>query len=136
MNKSKVQVILYYVCFVITILIVTFYNYKFLRLTSLGDSNSVSILDGLLYENILYYINILLFAVFTIMLAIKKKIEGSYILSICYIVFSIIFVIVCSIYNNKVILENIHLSYYLQFLLVGYLLFNIYSIISIKYKKE
>ena len=57
-------------------------------------------------------------------------------LPITYIIFTIIVLIICILFNNKLVIPYIHYSYYLKFILINYILLNTYSLLSIKYKKK
>ena len=134
--KIKKYLILYYFCFVITLVLVGFSNYHYLKLTSLEFNGDFfpNIIDSILYFNPLIIINLILFIVFTILIIIKKELNGSLTLSISYIGFAMVFIIMCLLFNNRVIVNYIHFNYYLKFLLIGYLFLNIYSLLCIKFK--
>ncbi len=122
MNNKKIYVLLYYVSVLLSIfvciipkLLLTNGNY-YIHLSELS--------------HIIIFINILLIIVFTIFM-LKKNLEHVNILfPIIYIVFTVIVLIMCVLFNNKIVIPYIHYSYYIQFILINYTLLNLYSILS------
>lgn len=115
--KTKKYLILYYICFLSTLLF--------------------SILTTSIFNisTLLLTINILISFIFTYLIIKYKKLQIKNLLfPISYIIFFIIILILCFLFNNKVLIEYIHFQYYQLFILINFLLLNIYSVLSIKTK--
>ena len=82
-------------------------------------------------------INLLLFIVFTVFV-MKKKIEekSDLLFPISFIVFYIIVLGLCFLFNDKVVIEYYHFSYFLKFVVLYFTVFNIYSVLCIDFKKK
>ena len=133
--KNKKFLLLYYLSFVITILFTGFATYKNLELLEIGDIGFVSILSDMM-QNIIFLINMVLVIVFTVLLLRKRKIVvDSLWLPIIYVCFFTIVLVMCLLFNNKVVIPYLHLGYYTSFINVGYLFLNGYSLLLIKYKR-
>lgn len=135
--KTKNYLIIYYICFIITILIIGFSNYNFISITTMSPDGKYvpSILECIMSGGLLYYLCVCLVLIFTFLIIKKKKLNvKNLLLPVAYIIFTIIILIISFLFNNKVIFPYIHFNYYVQFILIGYLLLNIYSILSIKFK--
>ena len=127
--------ILYYVSFLVTIVFVGFTIYKSTGLLSYFDG-SFSETISRDFSNIFYVIIILLVIIFTILILKKKKIQvSSIVLPIIYLCFFAGLVILCFLFNNKVMVRYVHFEYYSIFVCIGYLFLNVYSLLLIKYKK-
>ena len=132
---NKKYIILYYLSFIITLSFMVFSSYKYSELVSLGEYSLSEVFFDL-KDNILGIINIILVIVFTVLLLKKKKLQKENILfPIAYICFFTIVVVLCYLFNNKVIIPYMHFSYYLFFINVGYFFLNGYSLLTIKYRK-
>lgn len=127
MNKTTIYNILYYVCFVISILI--WFGTKSV-ITDFGTDIGT-------YTNLfLGIINIILVIIFSLKL-IKKRIDKVNILfPVSYLLFCIIVIIICFIMNTKLIIPYIQFSYYIGFILFNYILLNVYSILSLNKSKS
>jgi len=127
MNKSFNFKILYYVCFVLSVV------------TWIIASNSVNIFGlniSIGIASILGLINLILVIVFSVKL-IKSKLENVNILFIIlYLLFLIILIILALVMNNKLMIPNIHYGYYISFILFNYFLLNIYSVLSLNHLKK
>lgn len=127
MNKATMYKILYYICFVISILI--WFGTKSL-ITELGTD------IGTYTNSLLGIINIILVIIFSLKL-IKKRIDKVNLLfPVSYIIFCIIVIIICFVMNTKLIIPYIQFSYYIGFILFNYILLNIYSILSLNKSKS
>jgi len=134
MKKNK-YLILYYISFVITIAFSVFSTYKYHALYGIGEEINTGLITNIL-ENIFVVINLILVIAFTILIIKKKKIVvDSLMLPISYICFFIIVMILCFLFNNKVMVPYIHFEYYLFFINTGLLFLNSYSLFLINYKK-
>lgn len=138
--KTKLYLILYYLCFIITFLVIWYGAFNYVPLFQLG--NKIHIIDSLLqyimnHLFIVSVINIILIIIFTILLIKKKKINvNSLIFPISYLLFLIVIMIICFMFNNKIALEYMHFGYYQRFILIDYVLFNIYSILLFDLERE
>lgn len=134
--KKKIYVILYYISFAVTVFFLGFACYKSLISLSTGNGGFGEIIMDLA-RNILFIINLLLVIVFTLFLIKNKKIDvKSIIFPIVYICFLIAIVVLCFLFNNKVVLQNIQFEYYAYFINIGFLFLNIYSLLSLQYCKK
>ena len=135
--KTKNYLIIYYICFVITILIIGFSNYNFISITTMSPDGKYvpGIFESILSGGLLYYLNVVLVLIFTFLIIKNKKLNvKNLLLPIAYIIFTIMVFGICFLFNNRVMIPYIQFNYYSKFILIGYLLLNIYSILSIKFK--
>jgi len=117
--KTKNYLILYYICFIATIL--------FSIITSLCFNMS----------SVLLIINVILGIIFTgLIIKIKKINVNSLIFPISYIIFFIVVVGLCILFNTKVLVQFVHFGYYQFFILINFLLLNVYSILCINLKEK
>ena len=126
MNNVKTFKILYYLCFIVNT-IVCFFAY----------ATSMAVLGVFLETTnfVLFILNFILFLVFNFLVWKKMKIKKVNILfPILFLIFTLIVMIIASLYNSKVIMPFMHFNYYFSFVFVGYLLLNIYSILSFNKK--
>lgn len=87
------------------------------------------------FRYLLIIINLIITIVNTIALLRKKKLEvKSALLPISFIIFSILVIIGCLLFNDRVIIHNIHFGYYLGLIVFGYTFVNIYTLLNIKFK--
>ena len=129
--KTNKYIVLYYLSFVITMAFVIFSSYKYLEILSLNGNTLLSEMSN----NILGIINLILVIVFTILLIKKKKIQvESMLFPYVYLAFFVIVLSLCFLFNSKVMISYMHFEYYTFFIGIGYLLFNIYSLLLIKIK--
>ena len=123
MNSKKVYICLYYLAFILSIWVCAIPRILQNKLNIYVDLSRLSYL--------MVFANIVLVVIFTILL-IKKKIGKVNILfSIIYILFTIIVLVICFLFNYRLVIPNIQFSYYIKFILINYVLFNTYSILSI-----
>jgi len=117
--KTKNYLILYYICFIATIL--------FSIITSLCFNMS----------SVLLIINVILGIIFTgLIIKIKKINVNSLIFPISYIIFFIVVVGLCILFNTKVLVQFVHFGYYQFFILINFLLLNVYSILCVNLKEN
>ena len=132
---KKKYLLLYYLSFIITLLFIGFATYKNLGLFAMNDISFSSVLSEMI-QIIILLINIVLVIVFTVLILRNKKLEIDNIwLPIIYISFLVLVLIMCFLFNNKVMVSYLHFEYYALFINIGYLLLNCYSLLLIKYKK-
>lgn len=87
------------------------------------------------FLHLLIIINLIITIVNTIALLRKKRLEvKSALLPISFIIFSILVIIGCLLFNDRVIIHNIHFGYYLGLIVLGYTFVNIYTLLNIKFK--
>ena len=128
--KIKKHLILYYICcafmFVLTPII-----YSKSQLYGYNDFINSSLKGNLII------INAIITIVFTVLLIRKKSINiNSIVFPISFIIFYIAVFELCILFNNKVMLEDLHIDYYFKFIAIYFTTFNIYYILSIDYKKK
>ena len=134
--KEKKYLVLYYISFVITLIFIGYSTSKTLNLYSIDEvSSSFREIMSSMFGNALVIINLVLVAIFTIFVWKKKIKIDSIALPVMYIAFFAIVVVLCFLFNIKVIVPFIHFDYYLSFINIGYLLLNVYSLFLVNYKK-
>ena len=125
--KGKLYLVFYYLAFLITIGALWYSGSK---ITLYGGN------IGIIYI-LLNLINFILFAIFTIRIIINKKVEkASLIFPISYIIFVCILYLIGFLFDKKLIIPMIEYIYFNIFILLDYILLNIYSVLSIKKKKS
>lgn len=138
--KTRTYLILYYLSLILTILAIGYAAYYYIPLFQLGESPGIIESTGsYLINNLLIVsiINFLLIIIFTILLVKKKNIVvNNLLLPVSYILFLIVIMIICHLFNDKVILGYIHYGYYQKFILIDYIIFNVYSILLFDFRKE
>jgi hypothetical protein len=128
MNSKKLYSIFYYISLLLSIFVC------FIPKILLPNDQFYINLSEL--SHIIIFVNAILVVIFTVLL-IKRNLEKVNILfPIIYILFSIIVLIICVLFNNRLIIPYVHYSYYIQFILVNYTLLNSYSILSFKKNKN
>lgn len=115
MHNQKIYKILYYLCFVLTII-------PFV----IVQKTPVNLILGI--------INAILFIVFIIKLRTKKLSKANILLPIIYLLFVSFVMIISIIVNEKLIIPFLFIAYYFQLVLFNYILLNIYSIVSLQKK--
>ena len=122
--KNKIFLILYYLIFINIILIFTILN-KIMYIFYEGYCFGIN--------SLLLVINIITFIIFKYILIKYKKINienKSLILLSTYIIFEIILIISCLIFDTKLMIPQIEYSYYFSIALIPYTLLNIYCILN------
>lgn len=118
MTNLKKYKILYYVSFIATCILMIIVGIKMDELAIFSMST-------------LFIIN-LIFVLLFILLGRKYKMRRfSIVIPIIYLIFLVIIVILSFIMNSLLIISNIHFMYYSNFVLVGYLMMNIYSLLCL-----
>lgn len=134
MDNKKTYIYLYYFSLILT-LFACFLPIIFMNNI---DPNSLaySYLGLSELSFFILFINIVLVIIFTIFL-IKRKIKSiNIVFPIIYIAFTIIVLIICHLFDNRLIIPYIQYSYYIYFILINYTLLNIYSLLSFNKKKK
>ena len=137
--KTKVYLVLYYLSFIITILALGYAAYYYVPLFELGEK--LSFIDNFIsyfINNLLIVsiINLMLIIVFTVLLLKKEKIVvDSLVFPISYILFLVGIMIICYLFNNKVALEYMHYGYYQKFIMIDYIMLNVYSLFLFERRK-
>ncbi len=125
MKNNKLFIFLYYLCNILT-LGVSFYMFGFKPTEVYGVSPKILIF---------LIINVLLIVLFTLFI-FKKRLNNINILSfIIYLLFFIIMWIVIVLFNKKVLIPVYTTHYYLNFILIGYTILNIHSLLFFENKK-
>ena len=129
MNNKKMYIFLYYFA-----LLLSTFACMIPNILPRNLINSFSSLD--IYLNLstislfLIFINIITVILFTIFLVKKKLSNVNVLFPILYILFTIIILAICILFNDRLVIPHIHYPYYIQFILVNYTLLNIYSVLS------
>ena len=127
MNKTKIFKILYYICFVFSVLI---------WIGAFNSVNKFGIDIRTSLNAVLGILNLTLVIIFSIKL-IKNKLENINILfPIFHLIFMIIITILAILMNDKLIIPYIQYGYYISFILFNYLLLNVYSVLSFDKKNK
>lgn len=127
--KDKLYIILYYLAFVITLGLVVIYSSTLIDFYGEG-------INFLPYA-LLIFVNSILIIVFTVRLIRNKKMEKTFIaFPISYILFVVILYLIGMIFDKKMIIPMIEYNYFNLFIMIDYLLLNVYSLLSIKKKAK
>ena len=126
MNKYLLYKILYYISFIFT-LVLTFF------LTRLNEDLYFNMATG--SQLFMIVINILLVIIFSIKLVKNKLKNVNVMFPIIYLLFSVIVLFIAFLMNDKLILSYVQFGYYINFILVDYLLLNTYSLFLFKKRK-
>ena len=127
--KCKLYLALYYFSFLLTLGLVVIYSSTLVDFYGEG-------LNFLPYA-LLIFINLLLVVAFTIMFIKNKKMEKTLTaFPISYILFVIILYFIGMLFDKKMIIPMIEYNYFNLFIMIDYLLLNVYSLLSISIKKK
>ena len=128
--KNKIYLILYYLIS-LTIIYITIHNIYFASMYEFVNNPGISFL--------FIIISIILFIIITIKLIIKKNIHitnKDIIFIISYIIFLILIIISCLIFDKKLLIPYIEYHYYTTISLIPYILININTLLSINKKNS
>lgn len=127
MSNSKKYIILYYISFLVTVFVSLFLD------STITIFSANIFMSGLIILSLI--INLVLVVLFSIFIFMKRKLMKTNLLfPITYLLFLVFVLLFSVIYDDRLILSVIHYHYYFMFVLVDYLLFNIYSVLSFKKK--
>ena len=132
MKKEKTNIYLYYLCFILSIIIYII-PYQFIVIFS-PDTSNLTIRS--LFNTVVLLINLILVILFSVYLKKKKFTPGNIIMPITYIVFWIVIITVCFLFNSRLVIPNLQFNYYTKYIYIGYLILNVYSILCFKNKKK
>lgn len=132
MKKEKTYIYLYYLCFILSIIIYII-PYQFIVIFS-PDTSNLTIRS--LFNAVVLLINLILVILFSVYLKKKKFTPGNIIMPITYIVFWIVIITVCFLFNSRLVIPNLQFNYYTKYIYIGYLILNVYSILCFKNKKK
>lgn len=132
MKKEKTYIYLYYLCFILSIIIYII-PYQFIVIFS-PDTSNLTIRS--LFNTVVLLINLILVILFSVYLKKKKFTPGNIIMPITYIVFWIVIITVCFLFNSRLVIPNLQFVYYAKYIYIGYLILNVYSILCFKNKKK
>lgn len=120
MNKNiKKYKILYYICFVLTIVC-------FLAFGIFIDDL------GVVMGSVFAIFNLLLSLLFILLSARKYKLKKCNIMCpIVYLIFFGVVICLCFVLNSIVMVPYVHFMYYYNFILIGYFIFNLYSLLCL-----
>lgn len=128
MKNSKAFLILYYISFLLSLSFCIYSRYITIN-KIIGTSSEITFILGLT--------NLILVLIFTLSLIKKRKLDKPNLLfPILFLLFVIFVLIICFKYNEFIIIENIHLSYFCSIVLIAYILYNIYALLSLKKIKK
>lgn len=129
MSNSKKYIILYYISFLVTVFVSLFLD------STITIFNTNMFMSGLIILSLV--INLALVILFSVFIFMKKKLMKTNLLfPITYLLFLIFVLLFSIIYDDRLILSVVHYHYYFMFVLIDYLLFNIYSVLSFKKKTK
>lgn len=132
MKKEKSYIYLYYLCFILSIIIYII-PYQFIGIFSPSASN---LTIRSLFNTVVLLINLILVILFSVYLKKKKFTPGNIIMPITYIVFWIVIITVCFLFNSRLVIPNLQFVYYAKYIYIGYLILNVYSMLCFKNKKK
>ncbi len=138
--KNKVFLILYYIVSLIIIPLYIIYSVYYIDMYNNGN-NSIGLLniDCNPFTIFLIILSFILCIIITILIIRNKNINitnKDYALIISYIIFIIIIVTSCLIFDKKLIVPGIEYYYYLNLLLLPYILLNIDIYLSVNKNKK
>ena len=129
MNSKKIYLGLYYFSLILSIFVCVIP--RILQTNIINPSSSIDIYVNLSEISIyLMVINVWMVVYFSILLSKRKLNNVNILFPISYILFTVIILIVCLLFNNKVLIPYLQFSYYINFILINYILLNIYSVLS------
>lgn len=130
MKKNTIYIVLYYISFIVSLSLIFLPN-LLLNKFVLGEGITEYLVSNTFISIILEGINIILVILFTIKILQKQKVLNVNIMfPIIYMAFTFIILLGCILFNHRLVIPNIHFTYYIVFILINYLLLNIYSILS------
>ena len=130
MKKNTIYIVLYYISFIISLSLIFLPN-LLLNKFGLGEEITEYLVSNTFISIMLEGINIILVILFTIKILQKQKVLNVNIMfPIIYMVFVFIILLGCNLFNSRLVIPNIHFTYYIVFILINYLLLNIYSVLS------
>lgn len=130
MKKNTIYIVLYYISFIISLSLIFLPN-LLLNKFGLGEEITEYLVSNTFISIMLEGINIILVILFTIKILQKQKVLNVNItFPIIYMVFVFIILFGCNLFNSRLVIPNIHFTYYIVFILINYLLLNIYSVLS------
>lgn len=132
MKKEKTYIYLYYLCFILSIIIYIMPNQLMTIFSPIESDLTIRSLPN----TIILLINLILVILFSIYLKKKKFTSGNILMPIIYIVFFIVVMTVCFLFNNRLVIPNLQFVYYAKYIYIGYLILNVYSILCFKNKKK
>ena len=138
LKNSRIFKFLYYLNFILvvglfvvyTVYMVSEYDlfYKEILTKGYGGEGSIHL--------ILLYVNIFFVFLISFFLILKKEIKNVNILFPCiFICFLLVLSVVSVLFNNKLMAPDYQHEYYMIFIYGGYLFLNIYTLLSIEWKK-
>lgn len=130
MKKNTIYIILYYISFVISLSLIFIPN-LFTNKFGLGEEITEYLVSNTFTSIMLEGINIVLVILFTIRILQKQRdLNVNIMFPIVYMGFTFIILLGCDLFNRRLVIPNIHFTYYIVFILINYLLLNIYSVLS------
>lgn len=130
MKKNTIYIVLYYISFIISLSLIFLPN-LLLNKFGLGEEITEYLVSNTFISIMLEGINIIIVILFTIKILQKQKVLNVNIMfPIIYMVFVFIILLGCNLFNSRLVIPNIHFTYYIVFILINYLLLNIYSVLS------
>ena len=122
MNSKKIYSVFYYIALLLSIFVYAMPN--------ILPSNVSFYIQLSELSQIIALVNVILVVFFTILLIRGNIDKVNIMFPIIHIVFTIIVLVICALFNNRLVVPYVHYSYYIQFILVNYTLLNIYSVLS------
>lgn len=103
----------------------------FINIFGLGEEITEYLVSNTFISIMLEGINIVLVILFTIKILQKQRdLNVNIMFPIVYMVFTFIILLRCNLFNRRLVIPNIQFTYYIVFILINYLLLNIYSVLS------
>ncbi len=136
MKKNTIYIILYYVSFVISLSLIFIPN-LFINIFGLGEEITEYLVSNTFISIMLEGINIVLVILFTIKILQKQRdLNVNIMFPIVYMVFTFIILLGCNLFNRRLVIPNIQFTYYIVFILINFLLLNIYSVLSFEKNRK
>lgn len=143
LKNNKLFKCLYYLAFLLAVIIFVTYRSYVLSKVSYGlDINFIELLfanmfPGGFFGICIFYINIFMVIFFTILLLLKKEIKNVNVLfPAIFILYLVILIVVSVMFTDRVVEPYVQYEYYMTFIYAGYLFLNVYTLLSIEWKKK
>lgn len=139
-NDKKLYLFLYYFALIMSIFVCII-----CIVPSISKASSISITySEFLYNFVqlsgvslfLIFTNVILIVIFMLFLLKRNLNSVNIFFPIVYVVFTVIVLVTCLLFNNRLLEPHVQYPYYLNFIQINYILLNIHSILSFNKKQK
>ena len=137
-NDKKLYLFLYYFALIMSIFVCIICIVPSIsKASSIADSeflyNFVQLSGVSLF---LIFTNVILIVIFMLFLLKRNLNSVNIFFPIVYVVFTVIVLVTCLLFNNRLLEPYVQYPYYLNFIQINYMLLNIHSILSFNKKQK